>query len=156
MAEVVGGAILPRLHRHGTEITKKDKGSSQLISMSNFVSVIIAFSLLYLVPPCCLVGSSILVSYDGLRNCAPRMVHGSAGEFLLGDSWCSRGTEGSGNGPLSTGASSLIHRMASDLDGTRISITVLGGYPFARADIRSGVRLPDLCRGESFGFRTRR
>jgi len=43
-AEVVGGAILPRLHRRGTRIAKKDKGSSQLISLSNFISVVIAFS----------------------------------------------------------------------------------------------------------------
>jgi len=44
MSEVVGGVILPRLHRQGTEITKKDKGSSQLLSLSNSVSIIIAFS----------------------------------------------------------------------------------------------------------------
>jgi len=44
LAEVVGGAILPRLHRRGTQITKKDKGSSQLISLSNVVSVIIVLS----------------------------------------------------------------------------------------------------------------
>jgi hypothetical protein len=44
MAEVVGGAILPQLHRWGTRIKKKDRGSSLLISMSMFVSVIIAFS----------------------------------------------------------------------------------------------------------------
>lgn len=44
MSEVVGGAIRPRLLRRGTQITKKDKGSSQLISLSNVVSFIIAFS----------------------------------------------------------------------------------------------------------------
>jgi len=44
MSEVVGGAILPRLHRRGTRIKEKDKGSSLLISISIFVSVIIAFS----------------------------------------------------------------------------------------------------------------
>jgi len=44
LSEVMGGVILPRLHRRGTEITKKDKGSSQLISLGNFVSVVIVFS----------------------------------------------------------------------------------------------------------------
>ena len=44
MAEVVGGVILPRAHRRGTEITKKDKGSSQLLSLSNSICIIIAFS----------------------------------------------------------------------------------------------------------------
>ncbi|MGB8311601.1 MAG: isoprenylcysteine carboxylmethyltransferase family protein [Halobacteriota archaeon] len=44
MSEVVGGAILPRLHRRGTRIKEKDKGASLMISMSLFVSVVIAFS----------------------------------------------------------------------------------------------------------------
>ena len=44
MAEVVGGAILPRLHRRGTRIKKKDRSSSLLISINMFVSVVIAFS----------------------------------------------------------------------------------------------------------------
>ena len=43
MSEVVGGVILPRLHHRGVEIMKEDKGSSKLISLSNFLSVIIAF-----------------------------------------------------------------------------------------------------------------
>jgi len=43
MSEVVGGVILPRLHHRGVGIMKEDKGSSKLISLSNFLSVIIAF-----------------------------------------------------------------------------------------------------------------
>ena len=47
MSEVVGGTILPRLHRRGTRIKEKDKGSSLLISMSIFVSIVIAFSFVF-------------------------------------------------------------------------------------------------------------
>ena len=69
---------------------------------------------------------------------------GVLGEFLLRDDRCSRGTENSGQRPLSTSASPLIHRRAFDFGGTRTSTTVLGGHSFARAVIWPSLRLLDL------------
>lgn len=45
LSEVVGGAIIPMLRRRGGAIKRKDKGSKPLISISLYVSIIIAMIL---------------------------------------------------------------------------------------------------------------
>jgi protein-S-isoprenylcysteine O-methyltransferase Ste14 len=44
LTEIIGGIIVPRARRHGTEIEKKDRGSGRLISMSVAVSFLVAYS----------------------------------------------------------------------------------------------------------------
>jgi protein-S-isoprenylcysteine O-methyltransferase Ste14 len=44
LTEIIGGIIIPRKRRHGTEIKSKEKGSRRLISMSVFVSFTVAYA----------------------------------------------------------------------------------------------------------------
>jgi protein-S-isoprenylcysteine O-methyltransferase Ste14 len=44
LTEIIGGIMVPRVRRHGTEIKKKERGSGRLISVSVVVSFIVAFS----------------------------------------------------------------------------------------------------------------
>ena len=43
LTEIIGGIIVPRFRRHGTEIKKKERGSGRLISMSVILSFIVAY-----------------------------------------------------------------------------------------------------------------
>lgn len=43
LSEYVGAAIIPNLRRHGTKIRKQDRGSRLLLSLSTYISVIVAF-----------------------------------------------------------------------------------------------------------------
>ncbi len=43
LTEYIGITIIPYLRRHGTEIKKEDKGSRLLLSLSMYISVIVAF-----------------------------------------------------------------------------------------------------------------
>ena len=45
LTEIIGGIIVPRVRRHGTEIKKKERGSGRLISVSVVVSFIVAYFL---------------------------------------------------------------------------------------------------------------
>lgn len=45
LTEIIGGIIVPRVRRHGTEIKKKKRGSGRLISVSVVVSFIVAYFL---------------------------------------------------------------------------------------------------------------
>ena len=45
LTEIIGGIIVPRVRRHGTEIKKKERSSGRLISMSVVVSFIVAYFL---------------------------------------------------------------------------------------------------------------
>ncbi|MGB7969045.1 MAG: isoprenylcysteine carboxylmethyltransferase family protein [Methanobacterium sp.] len=47
LSEYVGAAIIPKLHRHGIKIKKKDRGSRLLLSLGMYVSVIVALYLSY-------------------------------------------------------------------------------------------------------------
>ncbi len=62
LTEIIGGIILPRKRRRGTEITKKEKSSGRLTSLSVVVSYVVAYSF-------ALLGTALLpnwVFYFGL------------------------------------------------------------------------------------------
>lgn len=43
VTEIIGGIIVPRIRRHGTEIKKKERSSGRLISVSVAVSFLVAY-----------------------------------------------------------------------------------------------------------------
>ncbi len=156
LSEVVGGGIIPRLRRSGTRIKREDRGSHLLLWMSIFVSITVAFSFatsgIAMLPSWVYYpGIVLMVSGILLRQWSIAVL----GPFFSGTVGVQEGQKVVETGPYRlvrhpsyTGA--LLTFVGLGLAG------VLGSYYCALISIRSGVRLPHVCRGEGLGFGTRR
>lgn len=152
----MGGGIIPRLRRSGTRIKREDRGSHLLLWMSIFVSITVAFSFatsgIAMLPSWVYYpGIVLMVSGILLRQWSIAVL----GPFFSGTVGVQEGQKVVETGPYRlvrhpsyTGA--LLTFVGLGLAG------VLGSYYCALISIRSGVRLPHVCRGEGLGFGTRR
>ena len=153
LTEYIGAAIIPYLRRHGTKIKKDDRGSRLLLSVSMYISVIIAFYVTFhdigtLPNWTFYMGIFIMILGIFIRQWSI----GVLGVFFSVEVGTQKDQQSCAKGPIQTGKTSILYRITFNFNRHRVSITILDSCYYNGFRILSNLWISYSYRGEIINF----